>query len=384
MTEHASHSSSSASPKGARPARRFAVERALGDLRRGVAVVLSDGAEGGWLVLSAELADPDNLGLFNQVADGPLNVVLPARRAQALKLEIGDAEIARLGLGPGANAQTVRGLAELGPDLARPGPLRILENDAAAVALAHQAIDLMKRARLLPAVLAAPLPASARIEPVRWATQHDLSAVSAGELDAYREIESTSLQRVSAARLPLAEVGEAQIVAFRPDTGGDEHLALIVGTPDDSAPLTRLHSQCFTGDVLGSLRCDCGDQLRGAIQAIGSAGGGVLLYLAQEGRGIGLVNKLRAYSLQDQGLDTVDANEQLGFEADERAYAPAAEMLRQLGYSRVRLLTNNPAKVSGLESFGIEIVERVPHAVPAGDHNGKYLATKAERLGHLL
>jgi len=380
MTEHASPSS----PPAAWPTRRFAVERGLDDLRRGLPVALIDGAQGGWLVLSAELADPDNLAQFNRVADGPLNVVLPARRAQALKLDIGDAEIARLGLGPGANAQTVRSLAEPGPDPARPGPLRILENDLSEIALAHQTIDLMKRARLLPAALAAPLPASARAEPVRWATQHDLSALGVDELDAYRDIESTSLQRVSEAQLPLADVGEAQIVAFRPVTGGDEHLALIVGTPDASAPLTRLHSQCFTGDALGSLRCDCGDQLRSAILAIGAAGGGVLLYLAQEGRGIGLVNKLRAYSLQDQGLDTVDANEQLGFEADERAYAPAAEILRQLGYSRVRLLTNNPAKVAGLESFGIEVVERVPHAVPAGDHNEKYLATKADRLGHLF
>jgi GTP cyclohydrolase II len=371
-------------PRSPRPARGFALERALGDLRRGLPVALSDGAGNGWLVLSAELARPDNMAQFNRVADGPLNVVLPARCAQALKLDIADASIARLGLGPGASAQTVRSLAEPGPEIALPGPLRILENNPAEVTLAHQAVDLMKRARLLPVVLAAPLPARACAEPVRWATEHDLNALSVAAFDACRETESTDLERISQAHLPLTDAGDALIVAFRPVTGGDEHLALIVGTPDTDAPLTRLHSQCFTGDVLGSLRCDCGDQLRGAIRAIGAAGGGVLLYLAQEGRGIGLVNKLRAYSLQDQGLDTVDANEQLGFEADERAYAPAAEMLRQLGYSRVRLLTNNPAKVAGLESFGVEVVERVPLAFPAGDHNEKYLATKANRLGHLF
>lgn len=380
MSERASRSSDS-SPA---PIRRHAVERALGDLRRGAVIALSNGESGGWLVSSAELAGTDALGLLNRLADGPVGVVLPAPRAAALELELGGAAIARLGLGPGANAATVRALAEPGPQPAKPGPLRIMENDPAETALGHLAIGLMKRARLLPAVLAAALPFSARTEPVRWAAQYDLSAVSRADIDAFREAETIDLHRVSDARLPLAGVGEARIAAFRPGTGGDEHLALIIGTPDREAPLARLHSQCFTGDVLGSLRCDCGDQLRGAITAIGEAGGGVLLYLAQEGRGIGLVNKLRAYSLQDEGLDTVDANQQLGFEADERAYAPAAEMLRQLGFSRVRLLTNNPAKVAGLEAFGIEVVERVPHAFPAGDHNEKYLATKATRLGHLF
>jgi GTP cyclohydrolase II len=148
--------------------------------------------------------------------------------------------------------------------------------------------------------------------------------------------------------------------------------------------LTRLHSECFTGDLLGSLRCDCGDQLRGAIGEIARGGGGVLLYLAQEGRGIGLVNKLRAYQLQDSGFDTVDANEQLGFDADERVYLPAAEMLRQLRFLRVRLLTNNPEKVAALNRCGIAVAERVPHVFPANGHNERYLRTKATRSGHLL
>jgi GTP cyclohydrolase II len=146
----------------------------------------------------------------------------------------------------------------------------------------------------------------------------------------------------------------------------------------------RLHSECFTGDLLGSLRCDCGDQLRGAIAEIARAGSGVLLYLAQEGRGIGLVNKLRAYQLQDDGFDTVDANEQLGFDADERVYLPAAEMLRQLGFERVRLLTNNPEKVAAMTRCGIGVVERVPHVFPANGHNERYLRTKATRSGHWL
>ena len=148
--------------------------------------------------------------------------------------------------------------------------------------------------------------------------------------------------------------------------------------------LTRLHSECFTGDLLGSLKCDCGQQLRGAIAEIAAAGGGILLYLAQEGRGIGLVNKLRAYALQDQGFDTVEANERLGFEADERLFLPAAEMLRRLGFAKVRLMTNNPDKVAALAGFGIEVVERVAHAFPANDHNAFYLSTKARKSGHIL
>ena len=148
--------------------------------------------------------------------------------------------------------------------------------------------------------------------------------------------------------------------------------------------LARLHSECFTGDLLGSLKCDCGAQLRGAIETISKAGGGVLLYLAQEGRGIGLINKLRAYRLQDQGFDTIEANERLGFDADERLYGVAARMLGLLGYGAVRLLTNNPDKVASLNAAGISVVERVPHAFPDNEHNRAYLKTKAEKAGHLL
>jgi GTP cyclohydrolase II len=170
--------------------------------------------------------------------------------------------------------------------------------------------------------------------------------------------------------VPLADAETARLVAFRPDNGGVEHLAILIGAPDPAAPvLVRLHSGCFTGDLLASLRCDCGDQLRGTIAAIARAGGGVLLYLAQEGRGIAFVNKLRAYQMQDAGFDTLDANEQLGFDADERVYLPAAEMLRQLGFGTIRLLTNNPDKMAALQRYGIRVTERVPHVFPSNDHN---------------
>jgi GTP cyclohydrolase II len=227
----------------------------------------------------------------------------------------------------------------------------------------------------------APIPEDAKA----WAAAHGRLIVSAQAIEHYDVHAAEALEPVSEARVPLAGAPETRIVTFRPADGGGEHLAIVIGRPDPGKPvLTRLHSECLTGDLLGSLRCDCGDQLRGAIDALAQGGGGILLYLAQEGRGIGLVNKLRAYGLQDQGFDTVDANEQLGFDDDERVYQPAARMLRCLGFSRVRLLTNNPAKVGALVRHGIEVVERVQHSFPSNEHNWTYLQTKAKRSGHLL
>jgi GTP cyclohydrolase II len=186
--------------------------------------------------------------------------------------------------------------------------------------------------------------------------------------------------------MPLEDAEAARLVAFRPADGGDEHLAIVIGSPDVREPvLTRLHSECFTGDLIGSLRCDCGPQLRGAIREIAAnPGGGMVLYLRQEGRGIGLVNKLRAYTLQDRGFDTIDANEQIGYDADERVYRPAAEMLKDLGVSSVRLLTNNPLKLASLAPWGVEVKERVAHKFESNGHNEFYLETKARRAGHML
>jgi GTP cyclohydrolase II len=216
------------------------------------------------------------------------------------------------------------------------------------------------------------------------ARRGDLATVEAAAVFK-RDAAAAGLERVAEARVPLADAENARLIAFRPRDGGLEHLAILIGSPDPARPvLVRLHSECFTGDLLASLRCDCGDQLRGGIDAIARAGGGVLLYLAQEGRGIGLVNKLRAYRLKDAGFDTLDANEQLGFDADERVYLPAAEMLRQLGFGAIRLLTNNPEKVAALQRYGIRIAERVPHVFPSNGHNERYLRTKATRSGHFL
>jgi GTP cyclohydrolase II len=189
-------------------------------------------------------------------------------------------------------------------------------------------------------------------------------------------------------RVPLEAAEDTRIVAFRVPDMGIEHMAFLVGRPEDAAdgvaPLARVHSECFTGDLLGSLRCDCGPQLRGALRRMAEEGAGVLLYLSQEGRGIGLANKLRAYALQDRGLDTLDANRALGWGADERNFLIAARMLEELGIRRIRLLTNNPDKVAGLAATGIEVVAREQHAFAPNGVNNRYLATKAERFGHLL
>ena len=245
----------------------------------------------------------------------------------------------------------------------------------------HASIELAKLARLLPAALLQPLALAGRAQ--SW--ERDLLTLSTDDLVRYRLCVANSLEPVAQAQVPLADAEQTRIVAFRPRDGGLEHLAVIIGEPETDAPvLIRLHSECLTGDLLGSLRCDCGDQLRGAIAAIAAQGAGILIYLAQEGRGIGLVNKLRAYQLQDQGADTLEANLQLGFEADERVYLPAAEILRRLGIGQVRLMTNNPEKVEALARCGIEVSERVAITFPSNGHNDFYLATKAERFGHLF
>ena len=241
------------------------------------------------------------------------------------------------------------------------------------------AVQLAKIARLLPAVVLVPLP-----EEDKFYTN---SIVSANALDImeYELANGGTLRQVTAARVPLEDAEDTQILAFRSPDGGREHLAIVVGQPATDKPvLARLHSECFTGDLVGSLKCDCGQQLRGAIAQISEEGAGVLLYLRQEGRGIGLINKLRAYALQDQGYDTVEANERLGFESDERVFLPAASILQQLGYNKVRLMTNNPDKVAALENYGIEVLERVQHKFPSNDHNEFYLSIKKEKSGHLL
>jgi len=357
--------------------RAVAVDRAANELRRGRAVLIAD-ASGAAVVAAAETITADLLSQLQ--ACGPVDLALTLHRANVLHVRTAGTDPVLIALTARLTAGAIRDLADPTGDLDHPlqGPFTARRD--APPRTASAAIALCKRARLLPAALLAT--AAARAAPAQQpdAIMLEAEAVLAHPLEA-----AVSLKRVTAARVPLFDAEQTEVIAFRPADGALEHLAIIIGQPDAAVPvLTRLHSECFTGDLLGSLRCDCGEQLRGAIRQIREAGAGVLLYLAQEGRGIGLINKLRAYRLQDQGFDTIEANERLGFEADERLFQPAAEMLRQLGFERVRLMTNNPEKVAGLERCGIAVTERVPHAFPANNHNEAYLATKKKRSGHYL
>ena len=215
-------------------------------------------------------------------------------------------------------------------------------------------------------------------------TQHFLS-VTEHAIHHYNTALISSLAKVSEAKVPLEGAEDAVIMAFRPRFGHDEHLAIIIGDiSKQKAPLVRVHSSCITGDILGSLRCDCGNQLKAALALIGKEGSGVILYLNQEGRGIGIANKLRAYHLQETGLDTVEANEALGFEADERDFAIAASMLKHIGVNAVTLLTNNPDKIKSLAEYGIEVVKRAALITKTNPHNNRYMDTKARKLGHRL
>ncbi len=355
-----------------------AVHRAVADLRRGTPVLM-EGAQD-LVLLAAESAGARGLEELRYVAEGaPVLLLAPARAAALLH-------------GPVVPLHSVFAL-RLPEALFEPQFLRSLADPTVAQLLpaepvlvpelpelAPAAVALVKLARLLPAVLAAPL----RADGAARAAALRLLSVAAADVQAYPASMAAKLTRVAEAKVPLEGVRDARIVAFRAPDAGVEHLAILIGKPEEAtSPLVRLHSECFTGDLLGSLRCDCGLQLRGAIRRMAEERAGVLLYLAQEGRGIGLVNKLRAYALQDRGLDTVDANRALGWGADERNFMLAATMLEALGVHRLRLLTNNPDKVSALVACGVDVARRESHTFAPNGVNDQYLATKVERFGHL-
>jgi len=366
------------------PATLVAVDRATAELRRGGPVVLHDLTSRVWLVVAAETAEDEGLARLRAMGEADPHLVLTAERAAALGLGQPAADVVSLLLPTRLPTDVLWRLADPTARQLTAAPTGLAPSDV-PIDIAVAVVELAKLARLLPAAIVAPLRLQSATHAADWARSRDLLDVSVGAIDSYQRVAARSLRIVSEARVPLAGAENTRVIAFRPGDGGTEHLAIIIGEPPRDLPvLTRLHSECFTGDLLGSLRCDCGDQLRGAIVEIARQGHGLLIYLAQEGRGIGLVNKLRAYRLQDQGADTFDANEQLGFDADERVYLPAAEMLRQLGFREVRLMTNNPAKMAGLTRCGIAVVERVPHVFPANSHNDRYLETKAAKFGHLF
>jgi GTP cyclohydrolase II len=356
--------------------RTRAVHRAIAEARRGVPVVLA--ARRPLIVAPAETVGAEGLRLIDLLSSGPASLLLaPSRAAAVLKHDLPGEDAVALKLArPLIDTATLRRAADPTMEQILPDFELIDAPQEAAAALA-----LGKLARLLPAMVAA------AVRP-GWASLpagSDLLSVPADDLLAYPGLLAASLTKVAEVAIPLDGAPDARLIAFRALDQGIEHMAILVGDPvAAAAPLVRIHSECFTGDLLGSLRCDCGPQLRGAILRMAAEGAGAVLYLSQEGRGIGLINKLRAYTLQDNGLDTVDANRALGWQADERNFHIAAAMLRELNMPRIRLLTNNPEKLSSLAACGIDIAERVAHAFEPNGINDAYLSTKASRFGHLL
>lgn len=354
-----------------RPPEARNVARALDALRHGWAIRVT-AADGALDLLPAETA-------FVQPGIYAARLLISDARAATLKLAnqrdaaVPEAPVLIRGAEP-FSLSGARNLADPAQDLSNPlrGPFKADPIDAHDAAVA--AMELARLAGILPAFMVS--------TGVEVAVE-----VSAAELSVFKDPRGLTIQ--ARARLPVAPCDDAEIVAFRARDDLREHVALVLGTQtSEREPLVRLHSECLTGDVLGSLKCDCGPQLDGALaqmaDEVAKGGWGVLLYLRQEGRGIGLINKLRAYELQDQGFDTVDANERLGLPSEARDFPVAVRMLDLLGVSRVRLLTNNPMKVAALAGLGVEVIERVAHELPANPHNARYLATKRDRSGHLL
>ena len=335
----------------------------------------SDALRRGWPVqigaldlLAVECADDAALAAF-----AATDLIISGERAATLKVTNQRAASApgpvRLA-GAGTSIAAALAIADPALDLVHPlkGPFSTVPvGDNAA---ASAAITLARHIGILPALFVRP--GGGAVEAV----------LKPGDVAAL--LDPARLRIAARARLPVAAAESAEIVAFRSPEEASDHVALIIGQPSSRPPVVRLHSECLTGDVLGSLKCDCGPQLHAALAAMAANDWGILLYLRQEGRGIGLVNKLRAYALQDQGFDTVDANIRLGFPVEARDFSIAAQMLKLLGRPRIRLMTNNPDKVARLTAEGIDVAERLPLALPPNPHNEHYLATKRDRTGHQL
>jgi 3,4-dihydroxy 2-butanone 4-phosphate synthase/GTP cyclohydrolase II len=394
------------------------LESAIDAFRNGGMVIVTDDARReneGDLIIAAEKATPEAINFMTLHGRGLICIAMEASRLRKLGLSRmmshGDGDPYRTafmesvdacegvttGISAFDRARTIAVLMDdrsTAADLNRPGHMFPLEATAGGVLKrpghTEAAVDLchlagLKAGGVICEVLNDDGTMARMADLKTLATRHRLPMISISDLIHYRSLREKLVEVDTEITLPT-EFGLFRTMMYRSLIDQKTHLALVLGAPaeQDTPPLVRIHSECLTGDAFGSLRCDCGSQLREAMALIGRAGHGVLLYLRQEGRGIGLEYKIRAYALQEQGMDTVEANEQLGFEADERDYTIAAQMLLDLNIRRLRLLTNNPRKVSGLEDFGLDVVERTPLILPGTEHSEKYLRTKKSKLGHLL
>jgi 3,4-dihydroxy 2-butanone 4-phosphate synthase/GTP cyclohydrolase II len=394
------------------------IEQAIADIRAGKLVIVADDESReneGDLVGAAEQVTPEMINFMATHGRGLICLPLMPERCQALGLTqmaehnteahetaftVSIDAAARFGVTTGISAadraRTIRVAidpASLPADLRRPGhvfPLRARPGGVLQrVGQTEASLDLARLAGLYPAgviceILNADGSMARRADLERFAAQHGVTFITIAELVAYRLAHERLVHRVADARLPTP-YGEFRIVGYRNDVDAAEHVALVYGdVRNQREVLVRMHSKCMTGDVFGSGRCDCGWQLHSAMRMIATAGRGVVVYLDQEGRGIGLLNKLKAYELQDAGHDTVEANRELGFKPDLRDYGIGAQILLDLGLSAIRVLTNNPMKLVGLEGYGLEIVERVPIVMTPSDENRSYLDVKRDKLGHLL
>jgi GTP cyclohydrolase II len=388
MNDRISTPAHSESTDVADPRAAIRIDRVLSELKHGRAIAITDDTEADdvSIAIAVEGLDAEALAAMRRYGSS-LSLLVSRERAAVLGFEAGvphqdHGSSVRIALSDAVTLDALLELASIAPDPRAPGSLGVhLDGDWFVVADDERlgcAMRLVKRARLMPALLV--LEVGAEAAEVFHAD--GMLGVSASDVRQTPALGATGLRCVGDARVPLAARSDCRLLVFREDHGDAEHVAVIVGGPDVSQPVTvRLHSSCLTGDLLGSLRCDCGDQLQRAVEQLAQSGG-VLLYLEQEGRSIGLANKLRAYRLQDAGLDTLDANRYLGFVADERDYGAAVTILKALGISRVRLLTNNPTKISAIEAGGIEVVERVALHGSVNAHNARYIETKQRRGGH--
>jgi 3,4-dihydroxy 2-butanone 4-phosphate synthase/GTP cyclohydrolase II len=390
------------------------IDRALEDLRQGKMVILADGAHGeADLCIAAERVTPEAINFMATHGRGLVCLSLTRERMQqvGIPLMVPDAVGSRqpfgasiearygvtTGLSAGDRATTILAVMadDAGPaDVVMPGhvfPVMAREGGVLVrAALTEASVDLARLAGLKPgaavcAILDDDGALAAEADLAALAELFELSIIDVADIVAYRLRKESLVHRVTDAPITTAFGAKFRTVVYRNDVDQHEHLALVKGRirPDEPV-LVRIHSQCLTGDVFGSERCDCGDQLRRAIQIINEAGKGVLVYMHQEGRGIGLANKIRAYALQDQGRDTVEANIELGFKDDGRDYGLSAQILRDLGVTKVRLMTNNPKKIDGLVRYGLDVVERQPIEIPPHPGTIHYLRTKQQKLGHLF